>query len=217
MNDLYSLIQDLKSNIILEQGRGVSHLAVGQPPPKIDLQMIREEIGDCSRCSLCQKRTHLVFGVGHPQAKLMFVGEGPGRDEDLQGEPFVGKAGQLLTKIIEAMKMKRSQVYIANVVKCRPPNNRCPEPEEVAACLPFLIQQVQAICPQMIVTLGSLAAKSLLQTARGITALRGSFYEFEGIPVMPTFHPAYLLRNPAKKRDVWEDMKKVMQALKISL
>jgi len=178
------------------------------------LRLIREEIGDCRRCRLSEKRTNIVFGVGNPGARLMFVGEGPGVDEDRQGEPFVGRAGQLLTKIIESMGMAREDVYIANIVKCRPPENRTPLPDEIATCSPFLFQQAAAIRPRVIVCLGTPAAQTVLGTKATITHLRGTFREAGGIQVMPTFHPAYLLRNPAAKKEVWEDMKKVMALLK---
>jgi DNA polymerase len=181
--------------------------------PAVALPMIRDDIGDCRRCRLCEKRTNVVFGVGHPRARLMFVGEGPGADEDAQGEPFVGRAGQLLTKIIEAMQMGRPDVYIANIVKCRPPENRTPLPDEVSTCSPFLFRQIAAIRPRVIVCLGTPAAQTLLGTRETITRMRGIFRVVGGIKVMPTFHPAYLLRNPAAKRDVWEDMKQVMAAL----
>lgn len=178
------------------------------------LEDIRKEIGDCKRCKLCKGRTRLVFGVGNPDADLMFIGEGPGRDEDIQGIPFVGRAGQLLTKIIEAMKLRREDVYICNIVKCRPPNNRNPEPDEVATCIPFLIKQVEIIKPKVIVCLGSVAFQNLLGTEEKITRSRGKFTEWHGIPAMPTYHPAFLLRNPDMKRPVWEDMQKVMARLK---
>jgi DNA polymerase len=181
---------------------------------KMDLQGIREEIGDCKRCKLCEGRTHIVFGVGDPHATLLFVGEGPGRDEDLQGEPFVGRAGQLLTKMIEAMGFKRSEVYIANIVKCRPPDNRYPEPDEVETCMPFLVKQIEAIRPKIIVTLGNLATQTLLKTKTGITSLHGNFQDWNGIQVMPTYHPAFLLRNPNMKKPCWEDLKKVIALLK---
>ena len=190
--------------------------APGASDPAAALRVIREEIGDCTRCGLCRKRTHIVFGVGSASARLMFVGEGPGADEDLKGEPFVGRAGQLLTKIIESMGLKREEVYIANVVKCRPPENRTPLPDEIGTCSPFLFQQVQAIRPRVVVCLGTPAAQTVLGTRETITRLRGSFHDQDGIRVMPTFHPAYLLRNPAAKREVWDDMKKVMAELKAS-
>jgi DNA polymerase len=179
-----------------------------------DLEALRTgTIGDCRRCKLCDGRANIVFGDGSALARLMFVGEGPGADEDRQGLPFVGRAGQLLNKIIEAMGLRREQVYIANVVKCRPPDNRTPQPDEVAACTPFLFRQIDIIAPAVIVALGSPATQALLETSAGITKLRGSFREFRGIPVMPTFHPAYLLRNPAAKKEVWDDMQKVMTLL----
>ena len=179
------------------------------------LDAIKEEIGvDCRRCKLCSLgRTQIVFGVGHPRAPLMFVGEAPGEDEDKKGEPFVGRAGQLLTKIIEAIGLSREQVYIANVIKCRPPGNRNPEPDEVEACEPFLFRQIAVIQPKVIVPLGKFAAQSLLKTMEPITKLRGRQFEYRGAILIPTFHPAYLLRNPSAKREVWEDMKKVRAIL----
>lgn len=178
------------------------------------LAEVREVLGDCRRCKLCAYRTQVVFGVGNPQADLMFVGEGPGRDEDLQGEPFVGRAGQLLTEIItKGMKMRRESVYIANVVKCRPPENRNPEPDEIAQCLPFLERQIDIVAPKVIVALGKVAAQALLNTSTPISRLRGSWHSYRGIPLMPTLHPAYLLRNPADKKLVWEDIKQVIRKL----
>ena len=179
------------------------------------LEELRAAIGDCRRCKLCAGRTNLVFGVGNPSARLMFVGEGPGRDEDLQGEPFVGRAGQLLTDIIaKGMGLKREDVYIANVVKCRPPDNRNPEPDEVGSCEPFLKKQIELIRPEIIVALGKFAVQTLLQSKVPITKLRGQWHSYHGIKLMPTFHPAYLLRNPGDKRLVWEDIKKVIEALR---
>ncbi len=179
------------------------------------LENLRAAIGDCKLCKLCSGRTHIVFGVGNPRAKLMFVGEGPGRDEDLQGEPFVGRAGQLLTDIItKGMKLRREDVYIANVVKCRPPENRNPEPDEVAACEPFLKKQIDLVRPQIIVGLGKFAVQTLLQSKVPITKVRGTWHSYHGIKLMPTFHPAYLLRNPADKKLVWEDIQKVMKELR---
>jgi len=177
--------------------------------PVQTLAEVRQELGECKRCKLHRKRTHIVFGSGNPRAKLVFVGEGPGRDEDLQGEPFVGQAGKLLTRIIEAIQLTREEVYIANIIKCRPPENRNPEPDEIAACEPFLLRQIQAIQPKLICALGTFAAQTLLQTAEKISALRGRFHPYQGILLMPTYHPAFLLRNPSYKRDVWEDVKKV--------
>ena len=178
------------------------------------LDQLREHIGDCQRCKLAGGRTNLVFGVGNPEASLMFVGEGPGRDEDLEGEPFVGRAGQLLTEIItRGMKLRRADVYITNVVKCRPPNNRNPEPDEVARCFPFLNRQIDLVQPSVIVALGGVAAQLLLGVRTPITRMRGVWHEHRGIKVMPTFHPAYLLRNPAEKRVVWADIKQAMHEL----
>ena len=179
------------------------------------LDQLREFIGDCTRCKLCSSgRTNLVFGVGNPSAQLMFVGEGPGADEDLRGEPFVGRAGQLLTDIIErGMNLRRSDVYICNVVKCRPPGNRNPEPDEVAACEPFLMRQIELVQPRVIVGLGTFAVQSLLRVKTPISKLRGQWHELRGIRLMPTFHPAYLLRNPGDKRLVWADIQKVMAEL----
>jgi uracil-DNA glycosylase len=184
--------------------------------PKIGegtLQTIREDIGDCIRCKLHKGRTKIVFGDGHPQAKLLFIGEGPGRDEDLQGLPFVGRAGKLLTQMIEAMGLRRSDVYICNVVKCRPPENRAPEKDEVAACSPFLFRQIDLVAPQVIVCLGSIASQTILETTRGISQFRGQWLEFRGRKLMATYHPAYLLRNPAAKSEVWKDLQKVMAEL----
>jgi uracil-DNA glycosylase len=178
------------------------------------LEELRDDIGDCRRCKLHSGRTHVVFGIGNPNAKLMFVGEGPGRDEDLKGEPFVGRAGQLLTDIItKGMGLSREDVYIANVVKCRPPQNRNPEPDEVASCEPFLKKQIELIRPEIIVALGKFAVQTLLQSKLPITRLRGNWHTYMGIKLMPTFHPAYLLRNPADKKLVWEDIKKVIKEL----
>jgi uracil-DNA glycosylase family 4 len=185
----------------------------GQPRKEnvTSLEELRGEIGECRRCKLHLGRTHVVFGVGNPNAKLMFVGEGPGADEDLKGEPFVGRAGQLLTDIItKGMGLAREDVYIANVVKCRPPQNRNPEPDEVATCEPFLKKQIEFIRPKIIVGLGKFAVQTLLQSKVPITRLRGNWHTYMGIKLMPTFHPAYLLRNPADKKLVWEDIKKVI-------
>jgi uracil-DNA glycosylase len=179
------------------------------------LEELRGAIGDCRRCKLWPGRTHLVFGVGNPKARLMFIGEGPGRDEDLQGEPFVGRAGQLLTDIItKGMGLKREDVYIANVVKCRPPENRNPEPDEVASCEPFLKKQIDLVRPEIIIALGKFAVQTLLQSKVPITKVRGNWYSYHGIKLMPTFHPAYLLRNPGDKKLVWEDIKKVIKEMK---
>jgi DNA polymerase len=179
------------------------------------LRAIREDIGECTRCKLSGLgRTQIVFGVGSPDADLMFVGEAPGADEDAQGEPFVGRAGQLLTKIIEAIGLARDEVYIANVIKCRPPQNRNPEPDEIGQCEPFLFRQLDTVKPKVIVTLGKFAAQTLLRTDAPISRLRGRTFDYRGgAKLVPTFHPAYLLRNPASKREVWEDMKLVRRLL----
>ncbi len=178
------------------------------------LAAIRADIGDCTRCKLHGLgRTQIVFGVGNPDAELMFVGEAPGADEDIQGEPFVGRAGQLLTKIIEAIGRRREDVYIANVLKCRPPGNRNPEPDEVEQCEPFLLRQIDLVKPKVIVALGKFAAQCLLKTNDPITRLRGREFRFRDAILMPTYHPAYLLRTPSAKREVWEDMKRVKAIL----
>ena len=178
------------------------------------LVAIRTEIGDCTRCKLhTLGRTQVVFGSGNPNAELMFVGEAPGADEDIQGVPFIGRAGQLLTKIIEAIDLTREDVYIANVIKCRPPQNRNPEPDEVETCEPFLFKQIDAIKPKVIVALGKFGAQTLLRTLEPISKLRGRIFDYRGSKLIPTFHPAYLLRNPSSKREVWEDMKLVKKLL----
>jgi DNA polymerase len=178
------------------------------------LEELRTFIGECRRCKLWPMRTNLVFGVGNPNAELMFVGEAPGADEDARGEPFVGRAGQLLTDIIErGMGMKRSDVYICNVIKCRPPDNRNPEPDEVASCEPFLFRQVDIVRPRVIVGLGTFAVQALLKVKTPISKLRGNWHELRGTKMMPTFHPAYLLRNPSDKRLVWQDIQLVMKEL----
>jgi uracil-DNA glycosylase family 4 len=177
------------------------------------LPLIREFIGDCTRCKLHKTRTNIVFGVGNPKAELMFVGEGPGHDEDLKGEPFVGRAGKLLTQMIEAMSLQRGDVYIANVVKCRPPENRLPERDEIATCSPFLYRQIDAIRPKVICCLGACSAQTLLQTTQGISRFRGEWFDFRGSKLIATYHPAYLLRNPPAKSEVWKDLQKVMAVL----
>lgn len=178
------------------------------------LDALRAEIGDCQRCTLCEKRSQIVFGVGDPHADLVFVGEGPGHDEDIKGEPFVGRAGQLLTEIIsKGMKMRREEVYIANVVKCRPPQNRNPAPDEIAACEPFLSKQLELIRPRIIISLGAFATHTLLKTKTPISRLRGVWHTYRDIQLMPTLHPAYLLRNPKDKRLVWEDIKAVLREM----
>ena len=178
------------------------------------LEAIRADLGDCQRCKLAHARKNIVFGSGNPRAGLMFVGEAPGADEDEQGLPFVGRAGQLLTKIIEAIGMRREEVYICNILKCRPPENRNPEPDEIASCQPFLLRQIQSVKPKVVCALGTFGAQTLLQTREPISRLRGQLIDFRGAKLMATFHPAYLLRNPHEKRKVWEDMQKIRDYLK---
>lgn len=225
--EFLGIIKDLKGYLYYLKESGIDYIPLNASPPaeisqissnispEKSLKMLRKEIGDCCRCKLYKGRTQIVFGVGNPEADLVFVGEAPGRDEDLQGEPFVGEAGQLLTKIIESMGLKRQDVYIANVVKCRPPNNRNPERDEIESCEPFLIRQLEIIKPKIICALGTFAAQTLLKTKEKISSLRGNFYYYHHIKVMPTFHPAYLLRNPGDKRLVWEDVRKVMKELNL--
>jgi len=220
------IIADLKSYLEYLKGIGIEALPLfetkavdllSNPSPNTPsvetLEEIRRELGKCSRCKLHRTRRTLVFGEGNEKAKLMFVGEGPGYDEDVQGRPFVGKAGQLLTKIIQSINLQREEVYITNIIKCRPPQNRNPEPDEIECCKPFLLKQINTIQPQIICALGTFAAQSLLKTDTKISALRGRFYELEGIKVIPTYHPAYLLRNPERKREVWQDMKMISERL----
>ena len=216
--ELAGIARDLRTYLETQQALGLDRLGVSWPagepaaqPAGPTLPAVREELGECTRCKLHRQRTQIVFGVGNPKASLVFVGEAPGADEDAQGEPFVGRAGQLLTKIIEAMGMKREDVYICNIIKCRPPNNRTPEADEILACQPFLLKQLQAIGPKFICALGAPAAQTLLQTKESISRLRGKFVDFHGIPLLPTFHPAYLLRNPSEKKTVWEDMKLLLR------
>jgi uracil-DNA glycosylase len=185
--------------------------------PDDTLLKIRDDIGDCTRCKLHRERNKIVFGDGNPKADLVFVGEGPGRDEDMQGLPFVGRAGKLLTQMIEAMGLQREDVYICNVVKCRPPENRTPERDEVSTCSPFLLRQIDTIAPKVIVCLGSVAAQTLLETNRGISHFRGEWLEFRGRRLLATYHPAYLLRNPNAKGEVWKDLQKVMAVLGLAV
>ncbi len=188
---------------------------LGDTPSNFTLEQVRNDLGDCQRCRLSSARTNIVFGSGNPHAQLVFVGEGPGADEDIQGLPFVGRAGQLLTKMIESIHLKREEVYICNVVKCRPPRNRFPEKDEIAACSPFLARQLEVIQPRIICCLGAAAAQTLLNAKVPISALRGRFREYRGAQLMVTYHPAYLLRNPSAKREVWEDLKKIRAALNL--
>lgn len=189
----------------------IKNISVAHEVSRLDI--LKKEVSACKKCPLARTRTNVVFGSGSAHAKLMFVGEAPGMDEDLQGLPFVGRAGQLLTKIIESIKLKREDVFIANVLKCRPPENRNPLPSEIIECEPYLIRQVELIRPKIICALGKFSAQTLLRTETPITKLRGQFYDYHGILLMPTFHPAYLLRNPNDKRLVWEDMKMIRKKL----
>ena len=219
--ELNSIIASVKSYLELERESGMEEYFFASPEDKVgaadsapaDLNSLKKEVLGCQECDLARTRTNVVFGSGSPKAKLMFVGEAPGEEEDRQGLPFVGRAGQLLTKIIEAMGLKREDVYIANILKCRPPNNRAPLPTEIVACQENVKRQVELIKPRVICTLGKFASQTLLRTETPISALRGHFQEFDDIKVMPTFHPAYLLRNPDDKKLVWQDMKKVMKEL----
>jgi len=212
------------SRVIPSRGYGEESRGAGagdpSPSPRLGMTPSGETLDDlgrivlaCQKCRLAKTRTNVVYGVGNPNADLMFVGEAPGRDEDIQGEPFVGRAGQLLTDIIKAMKLTRDQVYIANVIKCRPPENRNPEADELDECRPYIKRQIALIRPKVIVTLGRFALQSLTEKGYSISAVRGQWLEVDGVKVMPTYHPAYLLRNPAAKKDVWNDMKKVMAEL----
>ncbi len=222
MGDLDQLAQEmqqvlcsLQEYVHCQKEEGVEGLPTHLPEPVFSkaqlLAEIRRELGDCKRCKLHPHRKNIVFGTGNPEARLVFVGEGPGGDEDIQGKPFVGRAGQLLTKIINSINLAREEVYIANIIKCRPPKNRNPEPDEIKACEPFLIKQLDAIQPKIICALGTFAAQTLLETDEKISRLRGRFIPFRNSKLIATFHPAFLLRNPQRKREVWEDMKKIRQ------
>jgi DNA polymerase len=208
-----TLLQSHARHASQEASAELSPKPSGQCPVPKSLEEVRAQMGDCRLCKLCKHRTQIVFGVGNPRAELVFVGEGPGADEDAQGIPFVGRAGQLLTKMVEAMHFSRDEVYICNVVKCRPPDNRNPEPDEIEACQPFLKAQLAAIGPKVLVALGKFAVQTLLSESTPITKLRGRWREYEGIPLMPTYHPAYLLRNPVEKKNAWLDLQSVMQRL----
>jgi uracil-DNA glycosylase len=205
--------QPARTTGILPVSTGPSLFEAFDKVPDDSLLRIRTDLGECTRCKLHKTRNKIVFGDGSPKAELVFVGEGPGHDEDVQGLPFVGRAGKLLTQMIEAMGLQRKDVYICNVVKCRPPENRLPEKDEVTPCSPFLLRQLDAINPKVIVALGACAAQTLLETTRGISQFRGQWLEFRGRKLMATYHPAYLLRNPSAKSEVWKDLQKVMAVL----
>jgi uracil-DNA glycosylase len=216
---LWDIVADLKVYVEYLKGMGVQSVPVSEKMPEstakptLTLNELRTDLGECRRCKLHRTRKTIVFGEGNDRARLMFVGEGPGYDEDVQGRPFVGRAGQLLTKIIESMKLERNAVYITNIVKCRPPGNRNPESDEISACSPFLFRQIEAIGPTLVCALGTFSAQTLLKTTAKISALRGNIYDLNGVRVIPTFHPAYLLRNPEKKKETWQDMKRIMELL----
>jgi uracil-DNA glycosylase family 4 len=218
--NINELISDLKTYLEYLKGMGIvslpaSEMKADEPGQStmITLEDVRKELGDCKRCKLHRGRKTIVFGEGNEKATLMLIGESPGYDEDVQGRPFVGRAGQLLTKILQSVNLPREEVYIANIIKCRPPQNRNPEPDEIQSCHPFLMKQIRVIQPKIICALGTFSAQTLLKTDTKITALRGKLFDLEGIKVIPTYHPAFLLRNPDKKREVWEDMKKIVELL----
>jgi uracil-DNA glycosylase family 4 len=210
-------VPNIDSKPVLPVATGPSLFEGAGKIPGETLLIVREDLGECTRCKLHKTRNKIVFGDGSAKAQLVFVGEGPGADEDAQGLPFVGRAGKLLTQMIEAMGLQRSDVYICNVVKCRPPGNRQPEPDEVEKCSPFLFRQLDVLQPKVIVCLGATAAQTLLQTNRGISHFRGQWMDFRGYKMLATYHPAYLLRNPAAKGDVWKDLQKVMAELGLEI
>jgi len=207
---LSQIVDQLKAHLQYQKALGITAV-FSQQKTKVPLSLdeIRREMGECTRCRLHKGRHHLVFGEGNPRALLVFVGEAPGRDEDLQGRPFVGKAGELLTRIIEAISLTRKEVYITNILKCRPPNNRDPKLDEISTCFPFLIKQLETIKPKIICALGTFAAQTILRTENKISSLRGFFHNYHDVMLMPTYHPAFLLRNPQFKKHVWEDMKMI--------
>jgi len=208
-----SAIKAMQNYLKMEKESGISEYLFSSRPRDVRLSLVENEARHCQKCPLGKMRTNVVFGSGNIKVKLMFVGEAPGRDEDMQGAPFVGEAGRLLTKIIEAMGIKREDVYICNILKCRPPQNRNPLPEEISECIGYLYAQIDTIRPKVICGLGKFASQALLGTEIPISRLRGNWHEYRGIKFMPTYHPAYLLRNPQDKRLVWEDMKKIMGVL----
>ena len=215
MDDLFDIVRDLVES---EKLAGVSEVySSGNPKKRMTLKEIEKKVAACRKCSLAETRTNVVPGEGSSRADLMFVGEAPGGEEDKQGRPFVGRAGQLLTKIIESIGLERKDVYICNILKCRPPGNRNPLPSEIAACNPYLLKQIDTIKPKVICALGKFAAQTLLNTETPISRLRGQFYDYHGTKLMPTYHPAYLLRNSGGKKDVWEDMKKVAKELGLKI
>ena len=219
MKSLFNLLRDIENYLNFQKSLGVNEIigidvsSSRNESKEVSIKKLRHDIGDCKRCKLHPTRKNLVFGTGDLNSELIFVGEAPGADEDIQGEPFVGRAGELLTKIIKSMGYDRKDVYIANIIKCRPPNNRNPEADEIKTCEPFLMKQLSIIKPKVICALGTFAAQTLLKTQDRISLLRGRFHIYEGIKLMPTFHPAYLLRNQNEKKVVWEDVKLIMKEL----
>ena len=228
-NKIISLINSLEKHLIQNEKRGIYHIKNYKINVKKEdfsleankkislLKKVEKEVNKCAKCPLFSSKTNYVFGEGNPDAELVFVGEAPGADEDRMGRPFVGRAGQLLTKIIKAMNLERKDVYICNILKCRPPGNRTPLPTEIFECRPYLYEQLDIIKPKVICALGSVAAQVLLETKDGITKLRGKFYDYRGSKLLPTYHPAYLLRNPNKKKETWEDMQIIMKYLGIEI
>ncbi len=212
--DKKEVIFDLIQYLQYLREKGIYFLPSVKKRKGLSLEEVRRELRNCERCKLHRSRRTVVFGEGNENAKLMLIGEGPGYDEDIQGRPFVGKAGQLLTRILQSIQIERNEVYITNIVKCRPPGNRTPESDEIKSCFPFLLKQIQIIQPRIICALGTVSAQTLLQTDAKITSLRGKSFEFSGIKIIPTYHPAFLLRNPEKKIEVWEDIQKVAKALR---
>ncbi len=212
--DKKEVIFDLIQYLQYLREKGIYFLPSVKKRRGLSLEEVRRELRNCERCKLHRSRRTVVFGEGNENAKLMLIGEGPGYDEDIQGRPFVGKAGQLLTRILQSIQIERNEVYITNIVKCRPPGNRTPESDEIKSCFPFLLKQIQIIQPRIICALGTVSAQTLLQTDAKITSLRGKSFEFSGIKIIPTYHPAFLLRNPEKKIEVWEDIQKVAKALR---
>ncbi|MDO8602750.1 MAG: uracil-DNA glycosylase [Candidatus Omnitrophota bacterium] len=208
-----NILKSIRSYFEMEKESGVSEYLFSSKPKDVRLSLVKNQVSGCRKCPLGEMRTNSVFGSGRIDAKLMFVGEAPGHDEDIQGMPFVGEAGVLLTKIIEAMGIEREDVYICNILKCRPPQNRNPLPGEISACIDYLYSQIEMVRPKVICGLGKFASQTLLKIETPISKLRGSWHEYRGIKFMPTYHPAYLLRNPRDKKLVWEDVKKIMEAL----
>jgi len=209
----HDVLRSIRNYFKMEKEGGISEYLFSSKQKSPEILLLKNTLVDCKKCPLSKERKNVVFGEGNIHARLMFVGEAPGHEEDIQGRPFVGEAGMLLTKIIEAMNLKREDVYICNILKCRPPQNRNPLPEEISSCIDYLYRQIEFIKPEVICGLGKFASQTLLRTDTSISKLRGNWHSFKGIRFMPTFHPAYLLRNPSSKKIVWQDMKKIMEIL----